>query len=76
VVCSAGRVVDAARRVEGDDQVLVEHDRVRAGQGRAPPNSEDAVQGGGLKKCSRGAAAKAASIPRLSTPRIASLCRA
>ena len=29
----AGRVVDAARRIEGDDQILVEHDRVSAGQG-------------------------------------------
>jgi hypothetical protein len=34
LACSAGRVVDAARRIEGDDQVLVEHDRVCAGQGR------------------------------------------
>ena len=27
-------VVDPARRVERDDQILVEHDRVSAGQGR------------------------------------------
>ena len=57
LACSAGRVVDAARRIEGDDQVLVEHDRVCAGQGRAPPKGEDAVHGGGPGKASRGAAA-------------------
>jgi hypothetical protein len=73
---TAGRVVEAAGRVERDDQILVEHDRVRAKQGRVPPNGDDAVQGGGHRKASRGAAAKAASIARLSTPRIASLCRA
>ena len=54
---SAGRVVDPVRRVEADDEVLIENHRIRAWQWADAPNGEDAVQGGGPRKASRGTAA-------------------
>jgi hypothetical protein len=78
---SAGRVVDPARRVEGDEEVLVEHNRVTAGQrpvagegrGRGPGRrpQKRLERRGGVGGFNRGVVDAEARrhLPRIGAPR-------